>query len=269
AGMLARAQEMASLEKQLKAQQLIQSELQSELEQANANYQAARAAADQSRIAADQAVQEAHAFEVEKMQLVQAKEQYSTRAAQIDSELSEINQQLKSISEAKTQTEGQLHDANEFCKWLTKCSPPHLGIFTLPTEAEWEFACRCGSRSPFSFDDKESDFRYFANFNDGFSLNRKVPFGIMKPGQLRPNPWGLFDMHGNVWQFCSDRFGDFNKEYISDPTGPSQGSSHVIRGGSFAVNKFMGRSASRNKMDDFVLSDETTGFRLVLRPNSE
>ncbi|MEY3936573.1 MAG: hypothetical protein RLZZ202_775 [Pseudomonadota bacterium] len=110
AGMLARAQEMASLEKQLKAQQLIQSELQSELEQANANYQAARAAADQSRIAADQAVQEAHAFEVEKMQLVQAKEQYSTRAAQIDSELSEINQQLKSISEAKT--EGQLHDAN-------------------------------------------------------------------------------------------------------------------------------------------------------------
>lgn len=160
-------------------------------------------------------------------------------------------------------------DANEFCKWLTKCSPPHLGIFTLPTEAEWEFACRCGSRSPFSFDDKESDFRYFANFNDGFSLNRKVPFGIMKPGQLRPNPWGLFDMHGNVWQFCSDRFGDFNKEYESDPTGPSQGSSHVIRGGSFAVNKFMGRSASRNKMDDFVLSDETTGFRLVLRPNSE
>ncbi|NCV78307.1 MAG: chromosome segregation protein SMC, partial [Burkholderiaceae bacterium] len=112
AGMLARAQEMASLEKQLKAQQLIQSELQSELEQANANYQAARSAADQSRIAADQAVQEAHAFEVEKMQLVQAKEQYSTRAAQIDSELSEINQQLKSISEAKTQTEGQLHDAN-------------------------------------------------------------------------------------------------------------------------------------------------------------
>ena len=112
AGMLARAQEMASLEKQLKAQQLIQSELQSELEQANANYQAARTAADQSRIAADQAVQEAHAFEVEKMQLVQAKEQYSTRAAQIDSELSEINQQLKSISEVKTQTEGQLHDAN-------------------------------------------------------------------------------------------------------------------------------------------------------------
>jgi chromosome segregation protein len=112
AGMLARAQEMASLEKQLKAQQLIQSELQSELEQANSNYQAARTAADQSRIAADQAVQEAHAFEVEKMQLVQAKEQYSTRAAQIDSELSEINQQLKSISEVKTQTEGQLHDAN-------------------------------------------------------------------------------------------------------------------------------------------------------------
>lgn len=111
AGMLARAQEMASLEKQLKAQQLIQSEFQSDLEQANANYQAGIKAADQSRMAADQAVYEAHTFEVEKMQLVQAKEQYSSRAAQIDSELSEINRQLSTITEVKTQTEDQLRDA--------------------------------------------------------------------------------------------------------------------------------------------------------------
>ena len=111
AGMLARAQEMESLEKQLKAQHLIQSELQSELEQASANYQAAQQAADQARIAADQSVQEAHAFEVEKMQLLQAKEQYSTRAAQIDSELKQIAQQLEQVKQVNGQTNQQLIDS--------------------------------------------------------------------------------------------------------------------------------------------------------------
>ncbi len=111
AGMLARAQEMESLEKQLKAQHLIQGELQSKLEQANANYQAAQQAADQARIAADQSVQEAHAFEVEKMQLLQAKEQYSTRAAQIDSELRQIAQQLEQVKEVNGQTNQQLADS--------------------------------------------------------------------------------------------------------------------------------------------------------------
>jgi len=108
AGMLARAQEMESLEKQLKAQQLIQSEVQSELEQANANYQAAQQAAEQARVAADQSVQEAHSFEVEKMQLLQAQEQYSTRAAQIDSELQEIAQQLTQVQDANAQINTQL-----------------------------------------------------------------------------------------------------------------------------------------------------------------
>ena len=111
AGMLARAQEMESLEKQLKAQHLIQSELQSELEQASANYQAAQQAADQARIAADQSVQEAHAFEVEKMQLLQAKEQYSTRAAQIDSELKQIAQQLEQVKQVNGQINQQLIDS--------------------------------------------------------------------------------------------------------------------------------------------------------------
>ncbi len=111
AGMLARAQEMESLEKQLKAQHLIQSELQSELEQASANYQAAQQAADQARIAADQSVQEAHAFEVEKMQLLQAKEQYSIRAAQIDSELKQIAQQLEQVKQVNGQINQQLIDS--------------------------------------------------------------------------------------------------------------------------------------------------------------
>jgi chromosome segregation protein len=109
--MLARAQEMESLEKQLKAQRLIQSELQGELDQCAANYQAAHQAAEQSRIQAEHAVQEAHGFEVERMQLTQAEEQYSQRAAQIQTELTEINQQLEQFSGNGAQSQIELDQA--------------------------------------------------------------------------------------------------------------------------------------------------------------
>ncbi len=95
AGMLARAQEMEGLEKQLRAQRLIQSELQSTLDQATANYQAALQAAERARLSAQDAVQAAHGFEVEQMQLSQAEEQYSQRATQINSELAELSQQIE------------------------------------------------------------------------------------------------------------------------------------------------------------------------------
>ena len=110
-GMLARAQEMESLEKQLKAQRLIQSELQGELDQCAANYQAAHQAAEQSRIQAEHAVQEAHGFEVERMQLTQAEEQYSQRAAQIQTELTEIAQQLEQLSANSAQSQIELDQA--------------------------------------------------------------------------------------------------------------------------------------------------------------
>jgi chromosome segregation protein len=108
AGMLARAQEMESLEKQLRAQKLMQSELQSELDQCTANYQAAHQAAEQARINAEHAVQEAHGFEVERMQLTQAEEQYSQRAAQIQSELSELHQQMGQLSTNQEQSSAEL-----------------------------------------------------------------------------------------------------------------------------------------------------------------
>jgi chromosome segregation protein len=98
AGMLARSQEMESLEKQLRAQQLMQSELKGELDQCEANYQAAHQAAEQARMNAEHVVQEAHGFEVERMQLTQAEEQYSQRAAQIQNELAELGQQMTQTS---------------------------------------------------------------------------------------------------------------------------------------------------------------------------
>jgi chromosome segregation protein len=113
AGMLARAQEMEGLEKQLRAQQLIQSELQGELDQCVANYQAAHQAAEQTRINAEHAVQEMHGFEVEKMQLTQAEEQYSQRAAQIHQELGELREQMEQLTITLEQTSSELLKSEE------------------------------------------------------------------------------------------------------------------------------------------------------------
>nr|WP_216861891.1 chromosome segregation protein SMC [Polynucleobacter sp. es-MAR-4] len=113
AGMLARAQEMEGLEKQLRAQKLIQSELQGELDQCVVNYQAAHQAAEQTRIAAEQAVQEVHGFEVERMQLTQAEEKYSQRAEQIQGELSELRQQMEQLTQTQEQSAEELAQSEE------------------------------------------------------------------------------------------------------------------------------------------------------------
>ncbi len=113
AGMLARAQEMESLEKQLRAQKLIQSELQGELDQCAANYQAAHQSAEQTRIYAEQAVQEVHGFEVERMQLTQAEEKYSQRAEQIQGELSELRQQTEQLTQTYEQSLEELVQSEE------------------------------------------------------------------------------------------------------------------------------------------------------------
>ena len=113
AGMLARAQEMEGLEKQLRAQKLIQSELQGELDQCVANYQAAHQTAEQTRIAAEQAVQEVHGFEVERMQLTQAEEKYSQRAEQIHGELSELRQQMEQLIQTQEQSAEELAQSEE------------------------------------------------------------------------------------------------------------------------------------------------------------
>jgi len=113
AGMLARAQEMEGLEKQLRAQRLIQSELQGELDQCIANYQAAHQTAEQTRITAEHAVQEAHGFEVERMQLTQAEEQYSQRAAQIQGELTELSGQMEQLAITHEQSSSELLQSEE------------------------------------------------------------------------------------------------------------------------------------------------------------
>jgi formylglycine-generating enzyme required for sulfatase activity len=109
--------------------------------------------------------------------------------------------------------------------------------YRLPTEAEWEYACRAGTVTTFSHGDDESLLDRYAVF-----LSSRTEL----PGSKLPNGWGLFDVHGNVWERCHDRYGPFGSDAaVSDPSGPSQRPGRVLRGGSFHVLARSARSANR------------------------
>ncbi|MDG1172713.1 MAG: SUMF1/EgtB/PvdO family nonheme iron enzyme, partial [Opitutales bacterium] len=133
--------------------------------------------------------------------------------------------------------------------------------YALPTEAEWEYACRAGTNTPFSFGNSitTSDANYNAN---GFLETTDV-------GQYAANQWGFYDMAGNVWEWCSDWYGDYPGGSLTDPYGASTGTNRVARGGSFVNNGDNQRSASRN----YWIPDgrhKAHGFRLAYKiiPNS-
>ena len=139
------------------------------------------------------------------------------------------------------------NDAVEFCKWLSKKEGK---TYRLPTEAEWEYACRAGTTTRYySGDDPETlakvgnvadaaakakfpDWKYTIKANDGYVFTAPV-------GKFKPNAFGLYDMHGNAWQWCADWYG---AEYYAtspadDPTGPDSGYGRVLRGGSWASGR--------------------------------
>ena len=101
--------------------------------------------------------------------------------------------------------------------------------YRLPTEAEWEFACRAGTTTDFSFGSRLLPSQ--ANFSENAHQNTAQP--TCPVGSFEPNSWGFYDMHGNVWEWCSDWFDDeyFRDSPTSDPTGPDKGTHHVLRGG--------------------------------------
>jgi formylglycine-generating enzyme required for sulfatase activity len=117
------------------------------------------------------------------------------------------------------------NDAAEFCK---KLSEKTRQAVRLPTEAEWEYACRAGTQTTYSFGDDPStlgDYAWWAK-NSGETPH---PVGLKKP-----NAWGLYDMNGNVWEWCADLWGEYPKGPITDPSGPATASgSRVLRGGSW------------------------------------
>ncbi len=134
--------------------------------------------------------------------------------------------------------------------------------FRLPTEAEWEYAARAGSTTSYSFGNDAGQLGDFGWFY-GNSGNQAHPVG-----QKKPNRFGLFDMHGNVWEWCSDWYAkDYYAEcqrqgVVTDPGGPSSGSSRVFRGGSWSLNAVYCRSADRDYGAPGNRGDHV-GFRLV------
>ena len=139
------------------------------------------------------------------------------------------------------------NEAIEFCKKLTATEHtngrlPAGESYRLPSEAEWECACRAGTETAFSFGDDESKLSEYAWF-DGNALKVNEPYAH-KVGLKRTNPWGLYDMHGNVWEWCSDWHGDALSGG-TDPVGPNVGSLRVIRGGGWGNDPVGCRSAYR------------------------
>ncbi len=129
------------------------------------------------------------------------------------------------------------YNADAFARQLDSLSGTHH--YRLPTEAEWEYAARAGSTTEYWFGDEADSL-----------------------GQKRPNRWGLYDMHGNVWEWVLDWYGDYPSGAVTDPKGSESGSRRVFRGGSWGLTARGAPSAYRNSVaPDF--RDFYLGFRLV------
>ena len=141
-------------------------------------------------------------------------------------------------------------DATAYAQWLSDMVGEN---FRLPTEAEWEYACRAGTKTDYSFGKNIS--------KDQMNFNRIIG-KTMPVGSYQPNPFGLYDMHGNVWEWCSDWYGKYPTGKVKDPKGPDNGKYRVLRGGSWFVNARFTQSASR-ACDEPGERDHSRGFRLA------
>jgi formylglycine-generating enzyme required for sulfatase activity len=135
------------------------------------------------------------------------------------------------------------HDAVEFCRKLSELPREKAASrrYGLPTEAQWEYACRAGTTTRFCFGDDERLLTEYGWFNQN-SRGQTHPVA-----QKRANAWGLYDVHGNVWQWCGDRYEKeyYGKSPTDDPDGPPGGSRRVSRGGCYTERADYCRSAKR------------------------
>jgi formylglycine-generating enzyme len=135
-------------------------------------------------------------------------------------------------------------DCHTFCATLGRMEGKR---YRLPTEAEWEYACRAGTATPFSFGETIDTEQ--ANYNGEYTYG-KGKKGVHRQqttavGIFPPNAWGLFDMHGNVYEWCADWYGPYPQEELTDPQGNESGSTRVLRGGSWFIYPYRCRSAFR------------------------
>jgi len=182
------------------------------------------------------------------------------------------------------------NDAVAFCKWLSRKEGK---TYRLPTEAEWEYACRAGTATPYWFGNDPRELVRIANVADRDAKNRladsfitvfdkerrmtdtRVPFPYLSRrdgyaftapvGRFPPNAFGLYDMHGNVWEWCQDWYAEeyYADSPVDDPQGPREGTYRVLRGGGWNNTPVSVRSAARDvEGPSFRL--HSIGFRVVL-----
>jgi formylglycine-generating enzyme required for sulfatase activity len=168
------------------------------------------------------------------------------------------------------------NDAVAFCRWL---SDKENREYRLPTEAEWEHACRAGSQTRYHGGDSEEVLEKIANIADA-SLKRMYKsvtwarewddgYAFTSPvGKFKPNRGGLFDMHGNAGEWCSDWYGKYAEELQTDPRGPEEGSDRIFRGGCWYDSARFCRSANRDRLAP-SRRDNSVGFRVAQVPSDK
>jgi formylglycine-generating enzyme required for sulfatase activity len=149
---------------------------------------------------------------------------------------------------------------NNVQEFIGKIKEKEGKIYRLPTEAEWEYACRAGSKTQYYFGSSKkllSEYAWHGNFFTIFGRTHPV-------ATKKPNAWGLYDMHGNVCEWCEDLYSNYPSGSVTDPMGPSNGSYRVFRGGGwFSLARYC-RSAYRNRWKPDY-RDDYVGFRLLLK----
>lgn len=151
-------------------------------------------------------------------------------------------------------------DAVELCKRLSELPEEKKEgrVYRLPTEAEWEYACRAGSTEAFSFGSNPE-------FLGDYGWYRANQRGRPQPvGKKMMNAWGLYDMHGNVEEWCSDWYAYYPSEPVTDPKGPKEGSFRIMRGGGWWAEPWECRSGSRQAGNPIAKYRKAVGFRLAL-----
>lgn len=142
---------------------------------------------------------------------------------------------------------------------------PQGYIFRLPTEAEWEYACRADTTTATAYGNSLNSGQ--ANFNGDYPYNTSVKGLYLGQSELvgsyKPNGWGLYDMHGNASEWCLDWYGEYPKEVVIDPSGPTSGLNRVVRGGRWDSAGYLCRSARRGAYNP-RLPGNNIGFRVVL-----